>query len=465
MGDNSQKKQKAPSYGKLRKISSDKTATVHFIGIGGVSMYSLARLTSLNGARVTGSDREESDRTRSLTSAGIYVKKGHSSDNIDGADLVVYTHAISEYNPELNEAERRGIPTVPRAEYLGALMLDYGTRIGVSGSHGKSTTVAMLERIFSLAGKNPTVLSGSDLPHGDPFKMGSEELLIYEACEYRDSFLRFSPTLSLGLNLELDHTDYFADIEQLTESFVKALGRAENFSVINGDDVNLKAVIKRVKCPVVTFGVNEYNDYRYFITNFSEVGFEFSISHHGENIGSFMLNIPGTFNVHNAVAAIVVALECGIDPQMAADAIEGYSGIAGRLEYVGSRFGRAVYYDYAHHPTEIAASLNALRQLSDRPLTVIFKPHTFSRTASLWRRFCSSLSLADYAIITDIYPAREQPIEGITSCRLAEDIGSKAMYCSDSEVDFVVDRFTDGTIVLMGAGNFDIIKSSIIKNA
>ncbi len=446
----------------MRRTAYDKSARVHFIGIGGVSMYSLARLTLLGGASVSGSDREDSHRARDLALLGARISIGHTAENVRGADLVVFSHAISPDNPELSEAIRLAIPTASRAEYLGALMLDYSSRIGISGSHGKSTTVAMLDSIFTNAGSDPTVLSGSDLQIGSPLRLGSRGVMIYEACEYKDSFLRFSPTISVGLNLELDHTDYFDGIDELRDSFAKALGRAERFALINGNDENLSRIKNSLRAPVITFGSGENNDYRYSVTAFREIGFAFSISRFGSVIGNFEINIPGVFNVHNAAAAIVIALEYGINISVISDAIKSYRGIHGRLEYIGHRFGRRVYYDYAHHPTEILASINALKSITPEPLTVVFKPHTFSRTMALWQEFCGALSEADHLILTDIYPAREQPIEGVSSERLAADIGRGAKYCNDNEVIPFIDSFTEGSIVLMGAGNLEQIKKDII---
>lgn len=451
------------SYIEILKIAKDKSKNVHFVGIGGVSMYSLARLTMLLGATVSGSDRAENSRTLDLSMLGADIYIGHRAENAYGATLLVFSHAIPNDNPEILYAESNGIPTVSRAEYLGALMLEYRDRIGVSGSHGKSTTVAILDGIFGLAKANPTTLCGADLPSGSPINPGSSDVMIYESCEYKDSFLRFSPTVSVGLNLELDHTDYFPDIDALKASFAKALDRAELFSLINGDDENLREIKDKINCPIITFGSRENNDYRYFITSFSDEGFEFSLSHRGEEMGVFRLNIPGAFNVHNATAAIAVALEFGIDKEIIAEAIKNYHGISGRLEYIGSRYGRPVYYDYAHHPTEISASINALKLLTEAPLTVVFKPHTFSRTKALWQDFCSSLSLADFPVITDIYPAREKPISGITSSRLAKDIGGSAIYCHDDEITKIIDRQTEGAIVLMGAGDFEKIKFGILN--
>nr|MBE6544858.1 UDP-N-acetylmuramate--L-alanine ligase [Oscillospiraceae bacterium] len=462
-GNKTQKGNEKISFERLRTISADPSATVHFVGIGGVSMYSLARLTLFRGASVSGSDREDSERTRALVLLGARVGIGHRAENVRGASLVVYTHAISPDNPELIEAKKLEIPIVSRAEYMGATMLDYRKRVGVSGSHGKSTTVAMLDLIFSHAGIAPTVLSGADLPIGEPIRLGLNDLMIYEACEYKDSFLKFLPTVSLGLNLELDHTDYFGSVDEIKLSFTKALGKATDLSVISGDDVNLRSILKSLKTRVVTFGFGEENDYRYFITSFRESGFIFSLSRFGSEVGEFEINIPGVYNVHNAAAAITVALEYGIDIDTVREAIALYGGIPRRLELIGSRYGRPIYYDYAHHPTEIAAAINALKMLTKEPLTVIFRPHTFSRTAGLWSEFCSALCLADFIIITDIYPAREVPIEGITSERLAEVIGNNAKYLKDDEVVRYMDLHTHGTIVLMGAGDLEGIKKDILK--
>lgn len=438
---------------------------VHFIGIGGVSMYSLARLTLKLGARVSGSDREDSDRLRELSLLGAEVHIGHSAEWVEGAELVVYSQAIDESNPERTEADRRGINLISRSEYLGMLMLNYSRRIGVSGSHGKSSTTALLDCIFSRAGTDPTTLSGAELPIGEPMRLGGRELLIYEACEYRDSFLDFSPTASVYLNLELDHTDYFENIDALKRSFSKSLKSVADFAVINGDDPNLAEIKESARCRIVTFGSGEHNDYRYSITSFEAVGYRFALYRFGNRIGEFSLGIPGSFNLSNATAAIVTAIESGVDIGIIRDAVASFSGIPRRLEHIGARFGRPVYYDYAHHPTEIEASINALRLLTGRPITVIFKPHTFSRTKALWREFISSLSMADSLVLCEIYPARERPIEGVTSEALARAIGSSARFCTDREIIEYIDLHTEGTIVLMGAGDLENIRKRILKGS
>ncbi len=455
--------EKSLSFDKLRALTEDSSKTVHFVGVGGVSMYSLARLALLKGARVVGSDRESSEYTRSLALLGAKIFIGHSPELVNGADLVVYSHAIADDNPELVRARELSIPTVSRAEYMGAMMIGYESRIGVSGSHGKSTTVAMLDTIFSHAGVAPSVLSGAQLPTGEPLKIGEKSLMIYEACEYKDSFLKFSPTIAIGLNLELDHTDYFENITAIKDSFKRALGKATKFSVVNGDDENFRPIIKQIKGKVITFGQGMTTDYRYSIVGFGEGGFDFTLSKFGSEIGRFRLNIPGTFNVSNAVAAIVTALEYGIDIKVVSEAISSYRGIARRLERVGMRYTRPVYYDYAHHPTEIAASINAIKMQTRDLVTVIFKPHTYSRTSSLWEEMKSALSLADHLILTPIYPAREEKIEGVSSERLAYEIGSRAKFSEDDDLLRYLDLHTHGTIVIMGAGDMEKIKKDVLN--
>ena len=448
----------------LHAILRKKRYRVHFIGIGGVSMYSLAMLAKNMGADVSGSDIGISDRVRALSDAGIPTFSGHRAENIGEAELVVYSHAISEVNPELREAVRRGLVCVNRAEFMGAMMLSYRTKIGISGSHGKSTTTAILEHIFSYAGTDPTVLSGAELESGEPYREGGRNTLIYEACEYRDSFLSFSPSVAVALNLELDHTDYFENISALKASFVKALARATAFALVRADDYNLSSIRPEIKkkTTVVTFGEDVECDYSYFINSFCDDGFVFTLTHGGTDV-KYRLNLLGVHNVSNAVAALAVALELGISAEITVAALATFHGIPRRLEHIGNRHGRPIYYDYAHHPTEIAATITTLKLALKEPVTVVFKPHTFSRTADLWDDFCMALSLADKVIVTDIYPAREAPIEGINSKRLAEAVGLVAEYSPDSEVYQRLDALPHRTtVVLMGAGNMDDIKYEVL---
>ena len=448
---------------KARELMCRKDLKIHFIGVGGVSMCSLASLSLKSGFSVSGSDREESDRTRLLSSLGATVTVGHSSGAVNGADCVVYSHAISQKNPEYMAAENLGIPMFSRAEYLGALMLDYSSRIGVMGTHGKSTTTAMLDHIFLRAGTDHTTLLGAELPTGEPYRIGGRELLIYESCEYKDSFLQFSPTVALALNLEYDHADYFPDINSLCRSFTSAISRASALAIINLDDENLREISEDIKIPTVTFGQCESADYTYRVTSFSSDKTVVELRHFGTLLDSFTLKVMGMHNVTDAVAAIVTALEYGVSKETIKSAMADFAPIKRRMEHVGYRGARAIYYDYAHHPTEIAATVNTLRLKESSPVTVVFKPHTYSRTKALWDLFCAALTLADHVIVTDIYPARESPIANVSSERLAEAIGDRAIFCADADVPRAVDNFTHGIIIVMGAGDLEAVKNSLIS--
>ncbi len=452
-------------YEKIWKIIRSADSKVHFIGAFGVSMRSLIKLTVGYNASVSASDRVADMRCfDELKALGVDVHIGHDASVVDGASLVVYSHAIHEDNPELARARELGIISVTRADYLGLIMKDYKSRIGVSGTHGKSTTTAMLDVIFAAAKTDPTVLSGSELPHRDTLRRGGRDVMIYEACEYKDSFLRFSPTIAIALNLELDHTDYFKDIFELRESFRRAMSHASSFALVNYDDENLNKIIPGIKAKVITFGQRVLADYRYVITSFLPIGYEFDILKHGNKIGTFVLNAPGIYNVTNATAAIVTAIEFGIDVDVIRRAVANFSGIPRRLEYIGDYHQRSVYYDYAHHPTEIAAVINAVRILTHERVTVIFKPHTYSRTKGLWEDFKHALSLADRVILCDIYPAREAPIPDITSERLAAEIGDSAIYCSEEECEQRVNNDTAGAIIIMGAGDMDNIRRTLLQH-
>ena len=458
------RKKKNDENDRIRKILESNDSKIHFVGIGGVSMYSLARLSLYFHKKISGSDRENSHRTDTLKTLGIDVKIGHSEKNITDQDLVVYTHAVAEDNPEIISAKEKSIPCVSRAEYLGALMTEYDTRIGISGTHGKSTTVAMIDMILSFASKEHTTLSGAPLVPGEPYKVGREkDILLYEACEYKDSFLKFHPSLAVALNLEYDHPDYFRNISALRESFTKALSKAKTV-IINNDDENLSLVASKIKntSEIIKVGVRNTCDYSYRITSYQPSGYKFEISDGKEVIGEFELNIPGAYNVTNATMATVVALRLGIDVEIIKRALFSYSGISGRMEKLGIFENKEVFSDYAHHPTAIRSSINALKMYTKDSITVVFKPHTYSRTKALFEDFAKALSLADHVILTEIYPAREEDNLGISSESLVSLIGNGAVYCTDFEVKETLSAINHGVIVLMGAAGLDIIKKELI---
>ena len=454
------------SFDKIDRGFDISGAKVHFIGIGGISMASLARLSIISGAEVSGSDRYLGENTHILASMGAKIMAGHNSENIpENTDLIVYSNAISESNPELAYAIESGIPAVSRPRFMGAMMQQYRRKIGISGTHGKSTTTAMIDAIFTLAGKNQTTLAGEDIPCvGSALRVGSKDDLIYEACEYKDAFQMFSPTIAVALNMEMDHVDYYKDEKSLKNSFVMALSKATDFALINEDDENLFKIKKRIATKVITFGSNDISDYRYSILSFGDGSYTFSLTKHGKIIGIFKISLMGSFNVINACAAAIVAIECGINVKVIIEALRSFGGVKRRLEPVGNHSGRAVIYDYAHHPTEVRNSINAVRGAYGEGVTVVFKPHTFTRTEYFWREFIQALSMADYVVLTDIYPARENPIFGVTSENLAKAIGPKAIYAKDSEILSVIDHNTYGTIIVMGAGDLADVKRMLVEH-
>lgn len=436
-------------------------ARIHFIGIGGSSMSSLAELLAFRGVKVSGSDLDATRVTERLASLGVSIVIGHDSNTVIGASLVVYSHAISLRNPEMLTAKNLGIPRISRATLLGALMLSYKRRIGISGTHGKSTTVAMLDSISEKAGCDPTTASGAALSCGSNLRIGGNSLFIYEACEYKDSFLEFYPSIAVALNLEHDHPDYFEDVASLRESFYGALSRAE-LAIINSDDEGLSPLVPYLGNRAVTFGKDDA-DFCYEINSFSQHGYDFTIKRQGFAPLSLSLGIIGTHNVTNAVAAAVAALSLGIDDCSIRNALSEFRGIERRLESVGFFRGREVFYDYAHHPTEIKASVDSVRMKCGGAVTVIFRPHTYSRTKALFNGFVKSLSLADHVILTDIYAAREEPIKGISSSALSDALSTDSVCLRGGDLIRHLELKTEGAIIIMGAGDLAEVKSAILS--
>ncbi len=443
---------------KIGKVGS----RVHFSGVGGVSMCSLFCLSRHFGIEVSGSDRERGELLSLLLRLGADVYVGERESLSKKTDLLVYSHAIPTDSPERRLARSLGIAEVSRAEYMGALMNCYESRIGISGSHGKSTVTAMTEKIFSDAGKNPTALSGAKLFASElPFRIGSLDYLVYEGCEYKDSFLSFSPSIGVFLNMELDHTDYFKDISALSASFVKAINRSRK-AIINIDDEGLSSLMPQLLRSAVTYGKSEGAHYRYSVISDKAGALKFSLFCRGKEMGEVTLPMLGGFNIANAVAAISAAMESGIDFEVARRSLSEFSGIGRRLERIGHWRGREVFYDYAHHPTEIRASIEAVKSATGGRVSVVFKPHTYSRTRDLWGDFLSALSLADEVIILDIAAIREDRDECVCSARLAAECG--AIYCSDTREIAENLASGEGAVMLMGAADLSDVKK-LLTNA
>ena len=434
---------------------------VYFIGVGGVSMRSLFCLCRHFGIKASGSDRRGEPLINSLIESGEDIVIGEREALPEDTSLIVYSHAIEKGHGEREAGRRAGIPEISRDRLLGALMECYEERIGVSGSHGKSTVTSMIGEIFQEAGKAPTVLSGACLRGSRlPFKIGSLDYLIYEGCEYKDSFLSFSPTLGVFLNIELDHTDYFKDIEALSDSFCRAM-RGAGKLLINADDPRLLSLALRSGVRTVTYGMAAFADYSCEVVSAKPGALSFKVFYKGLSLGEMTLPMLGEFNISNAMAAIGASMEMGVDFHTAKGVLSKFSGIERRLERIGEYRGRGVYYDYAHHPTEIRESVRAVRGEGGK-VTVIFRPHTYSRTEGLWEGFVSSLSTADHVILLDIDGVREKNISGVTSLALSSAIGG--VYCDDdSKLHDLLDH-TEGDIIVMGAASLDGVRALLVGN-
>ena len=357
-------------------------------------------------------------------------------------------------------AERLGIPMLSRAELLGALMTDYKTRLGVSGSHGKSTVTAMLDAIATRAKSDPTTVVGANLfDTGLPLRLGGGELMIYEGCEYKDSFLRFAPTAAVYTSLELDHTDYFKDMDALVRSFEKSI-RSCPRPVICIDDERLFGIAEGLKGSFVTYG-KERGDITAKIERREKGRYSIKIRHASTALPEILLKVAGKYNAENALSAAALALSVGYREEDVCEALSDFFGVERRMQYIGRTGDFKLFYDYAHHPTEIKAAINGIRESEERPVTVIFKPHTFSRTLSLLSDFAAALSLADKVILLDIDPVREENTGRVSSYTLASRISCQAVTVSDKDALDIALSGNPSSVVLMGAGDVSEVISAM----
>lgn len=437
-----------------------------FIGIGGVQMCALALLSRTRGFFVAGSDCAESEHTATLRRAGVAVYPQHAAAHVADFDAVVYTLAISPENPEYLTAQRLGLPLFSRADYLGYLIAGYERRVGVAGSHGKSTVTAMLGEIFYGAGRAPNVICGARMRRfGAPFTVGVGSDCIYEACEYGNSFLLLPPTLALILNAELDHVDFFENKAELLRSFAAFAANAEAVVVPYEDETLRAALPSHVR--QVTFGTAREADYRAeALTQSGGMG-SFDLATPKGTVGHVTLGVPGLHNVKNAVAAAAAAHASGVASADILVGLAAFRGAARRMEYRGIFCGARVFDDYAHHPTEIAASLATARELgTGGRLFVLFQSHTYSRTAAFFDEITAALRAADRIFIADIYPARETDTLGMSASGLAAGVGESATYAgglSDTAAALARELQPNDLLVVMGAGDIDRIFAQFSK--
>ena len=448
----------------MYKIDFQKPIRIHFIGIGGISMSGLAEILLEEGFTVSGSDAKESPLTRKLESEGAHICYGQKAENItDDIDCVVYTAAISRTNPELIEAVAHKIPMLTRAELLGQLMKNYDTPIAVSGTHGKTTTTSMISHILLEGKVDPTISVGGILKAiGGNIRVGSSETFLTEACEYTNSFLHFFPKISVILNIEEDHLDFFKDLEDIRHSFHQfaALLPSDGTLVINGEITDYPEIYQGLDCNVVTYGPSADFDYSASDISYDEEGHvSFDLAKHGEKAGRITLSVTGDHNVSNALASIAVAELLDIPMDTIKKGLLSFTGTDRRFEYKGTFNGVTVVDDYAHHPTEIKATLKAAQHYPHNSVWCVFQPHTYTRTKAFFHEFAEALSHADHLVLADIYAARETDTLGISSADLAEEtakLGTDTHYFpSFGEIEaFLRENCRPGDLLItMGAGD------------
>ncbi len=435
---------------------------IHMIGIGGSGMCPLAEILHSKGYIITGSDNNESDPLKRIRNMGIRVFMGHSADNVMDAELVVYSAAIADDNPELYFARENNIPTMERSHLLGALTRKYDNVIGVSGTHGKTTTTSMITQILVLNKMDPTAVIGGKLPLINSNGIaGQSELMVCEACEFVDTFLQMTPDIAVLLNIDNDHLDYFKTMDNLVNSFHKFIAMAR-VAFINGDDKLCLKVAEGISGKIIKFGFGSDNDYCAKNTEKSKYGFNFDVYKNGKKLINIEMYVPGYHNVLNALSAIAVADSLGIDPKAIKSAIETFRGAGRRFEFLGEFGGFMLADDYAHHPTEIKATLTAAKDLNYKRVIAVFQPFTFSRTALLLNDFIESLSVADKVILMPIMGSREVNSYGITSQHIQK--GLKDCTCVETfedVADKVIAESQEGDLVItMGGG--DIYKAAHI---
>ena len=448
----------------MYKINFKQPIHVHFIGIGGISMSGLAEILLKEGFTVSGSDSKVSPLTEHLEAKGAQIFYGQKASNIiDGIDCVVYTAAIRRENAELMEAVAKKIPMLTRAELLGQLMANYKTPIAVSGTHGKTTTTSMISHVLLAGDTDPTISVGGILQAiGGNIRVGSSGIFVTEACEYTNSFLSFFPKISIILNMDADHLDFFKDIDDIRHSFRKfaELLPADGTLIINADTPKYEDIIRDLPCNVITYGLEHDADYQAADITYDKYGHaSFSVLRNGVKVGSYYLKVPGIHNVSNALAAIALGHLLGLSEEVIIKGLGSFTGTDRRFQYKGEVAGVTIVDDYAHHPTEIEATLHAAHNYPHKKLWCVFQPHTYTRTKALLPEFAKALSLADHVVVADIYAARETDTLGISSEDLQKRIQELGTPCEyfptfDEIENYLLSNCQEGDLLItMGAGD------------
>ena len=446
---------------------------IYFVGIGGISMSSLAEILHRKGYKVSGYDCCSSPATDHLKELGIPVYHQTEKEHFDGVTAAIVTAAVHEDNPEIIELRSRNIPCYSRAELLGALGSKYANSIAVAGTHGKSTTTGMLSDIFTTAkNSDPTILAGAIVPElGSTFRLGTDENFIYEACEYTDSFLSFYPHIAAVLNLELDHTDYFPDIAALERSFSKFINNAgkDGIAVVNMDSLHTMEAVKGCVPKVVTYSPAGNKEADYYVTDLEfDHGFaRYKIWHNCKMLAEISLSVPGVHNVADSLCAAVCADLSGIEANDIVAGLKMFKGVSRRFELKGTLNGAPVFDDYAHHPDEIKATLSAAKMMEHERVITVFQPHTYSRLHDLFEDFANSFKASDITVFAEIFSAsREKDVFGISSKNLAEKVKGSVYFPTFAEIEeYLQKEVRKGDIVIvMGAGDVTKISKDLIKS-
>jgi len=415
---------------------------IHFIGIGGSGMYPLAQILHGQGYYLTGSDNNETETLDAVRKMGIPVFIGQKAENIKGADLIVHTAAIMSDNPELVAAKESGVPVLERADLLGIITSWYENAVCVSGTHGKTTTTSMITQIFWTAGTDISAYIGGKLPCiGGSGIAGKSDVFICESCEFEDHFLKFFPDISVILNVDADHLDYFGTLENVKKSFRKFAENTSKVLIVNGSDSNTMQAVEGLQKEIITFGKDSSADY-YPENVKHENGMltVFDAMHHGKKLGTVTLHVAGIHNVLNALASIAVSDYLGVDFRFVQKGLEEFTGAKRRFEKMGFEKGITIVDDYAHHPAELEATLNSAMEMNFHEVWAVFQPFTFSRTKILLDDFARVLQIPDHAVLTDIFGSREKNTYGIFTRHLAEKIPDCIYFPQDEQAEWTDER-------------------------
>ncbi|MDD5475857.1 MAG: UDP-N-acetylmuramate--L-alanine ligase [Syntrophales bacterium] len=451
-----------------------KIENIHFIGIGGIGMSGIAEVLLNLGYRVSGSDLQQTDTTERLRDLGARICYGHEAAHLEEAQVAVASTAIPEGNPEVIEARDRGIPVIPRAEMLAEL-LKMKQSVAVSGCHGKTTTTSMISTVLSSAGLDPTMVIGGKLFNiGSNARLGSGNIIVAEADESDGSFLSLAPLIAIITNIDREHLDYYRDIDDIKEAFVKFANSVPFYgaAIVCNDCEHVRDILPRIKRRVITYGLSDQADYRALDVSFHEMTSRYSLSATGGISGDIRLSVPGLFNVYNSLAAIASAREFELEFPEIERGMKSFTGVHRRLEIKGTREDVIVVDDYGHHPTEIRETLKAARQVWKGRIIVVFQPHRYTRTKALFQEFVGAFADADTVIFTDIYAASEKEIPGVHSSGLMEAVKKAghpdARHISGFDDIVTVLRLDAGasdTIITLGAGNVWKIGEAFLGNS